>query len=94
MCLLISDKLKDIIKKRIGIEQFEHKLEFISQHEAYTKTLKLATVAFKSLKPTDLLFDYEFARLFKTNESRRAEQWLKKNWLFLTHDYVHFKRLS
>lgn len=67
---MFRDKLKDIIKKRIGLEQFQHKLEFISQHEAYSKTLKLTAVSFKSLKPADLLFDYEFARLFKTYESK------------------------
>ncbi|CAF0812047.1 unnamed protein product [Brachionus calyciflorus] len=63
------DKLKDMIKKRIGIEHFEHKLEFISQHEAYTQTLKQPKLAFKSVKSNDLLFDYEFTRLFKSNET-------------------------
>ncbi len=65
----LSDKLKDTIKKRIGIEQFEAKLEFISQHETYTKTLKKPTFAFKCKQGSDLLFDYEFTRLFKSNES-------------------------
>lgn len=64
------DKLRDIIKKRIGIEQFENKLEYISQHEFYTKTLKKPTFAFKCNQTNDLLFDYEFTRLFKYNESK------------------------
>ncbi|RNA34013.1 General vesicular transport factor p115-like protein [Brachionus plicatilis] len=63
------EKLKDIVKKRIGIEQFEQKLEYISQHEAYTKTLKQPKFAFISVKPNDLLFDYEFTRLYKSNET-------------------------
>ncbi len=63
------EKLRDIIKKRVGIEQFEGKLEFISQHESYTKTLKRPTMAFKCKKANDMLFDYEFTRLFKSNET-------------------------
>ena len=63
------EKLRDIIKKRVGIEQFEAKLEFISQHDLYTKTLKNPTFAFNCKETKDLLFDYEFTRLFKSNES-------------------------
>jgi hypothetical protein len=66
---LTVDNLKDTIKKRIGIEQFENKLEFISQHESYSKTLKKPTSAFKCKSSADLLFDYEFTRLFKSNET-------------------------
>ena len=64
-----TDQLKDIIRKRCGIEQFEDKLEYISQHEMYTKTLKMPTLSIKCKNATDLLFDYEFTRLFKSNES-------------------------
>lgn len=63
------DNLKDTIKKRIGIEQFKSKLEFISQHDIYTRTLKKPMFAFKRKNPSELLFDYEFTRLFKYNES-------------------------
>lgn len=63
------EKLRDIIRKRIGIEQFEGKLEFISQHELYTRTLKKPTFAFKCKQANDLLFDYEFTRLYKSNET-------------------------
>lgn len=63
------DYLRDIVRKRIGIEQFEHKLELITQHESYTKTLKTPPIAFKSIKPDELLFDHEFTRLFKSNET-------------------------
>ena len=66
---LTVDNLKDTIKKRIGIEQFENKLEFISQHESYSKTLKKPTSAFKCKSSAELLFDYEFTRLFKSNET-------------------------
>lgn len=72
----ISDNLRDTIKKRIGIEQFEDKLEYISQHELYTKTLKKPTFAFKCKAATDLLFDYEFTRLFKSNESKELLKFL------------------
>lgn len=67
------DKLRDTIKKRVGgVEQLEAKLEFISQHEMYTRTLKRPTYAMRcsSEKANDLLFDYEFTRLFKANESK------------------------
>ncbi len=63
------DKLRDIIRKRVGLEQFEAKLEFISQHESYTRTLKRPTLAFKCKQASDLMFDYEFTRLFKSNET-------------------------
>lgn len=67
------DKLRDTIKKRVGgVEQLEAKLEFISQHEMYTRTLKRPTYAMRcsSGQANDLLFDYEFTRLFKANESK------------------------
>lgn len=69
LLFLKREKLKDTIRKRIGIEQFQDKLEFISQHDSYTKTLKKSTFAFKHKQAADLLFDYEFTRLFKSNES-------------------------
>lgn len=73
------EKLRDIIKKRIGIEQMEGKLELISQHELYTKTLKRPTFDFKRNKDaSQLLFDYEFTRLFKSNETLIASV-LKNN---------------
>ena len=91
------DILRDTIRKRVGIEQFQAKIEFISQHDLYSKTLRKSTtpaaisLLFKNLnnpeKPdTDrhlskrnqtnknilfdsyLLFDYEFTRLFRSNE--------------------------
>lgn len=68
--------LKDTIRKRISIEQFESKLEYISQHELYSKTLKKPTFAFKCKLPTELVFDYEFTRLFKLNESKFSTLWL------------------
>ncbi len=64
------ENLKDTIKKRIGIEQFEDKLEYISQHELYTKTLKKTTFTLKCKAATDLLFDHEFTRLYKSNECK------------------------
>ena len=60
------EKLKDTLKKRIGYEQFGLKLEYISQHDAYCRTLKKNTT---TSTPHSLLFDYEFTRLFKANES-------------------------
>ncbi len=91
------DFLRDTIRKRIGIEQFQAKIEFISQHDLYSKTLRKSTtpaaisLLFKNLNnpensDTDrhlskrnqpnknilfdsfLLFDYEFTRLFRSNE--------------------------
>lgn len=69
------EKLRDIIKKRVGIEQFEAKLEFISQHDLYTKTLKNPTLALNCKQSMDLLFDYEFTRLFKSNESKQKNKY-------------------
>jgi hypothetical protein len=62
------DKLKDTIRKRIGIEQFQDKLEFISLYESYIKTMKDPTFPFKSIEKENLIFDYEYTRIFKANE--------------------------
>ena len=35
--------MRDTIKKRIGIEQYQAKIEFISQHDLYSKTLRKST---------------------------------------------------
>ncbi len=87
--LLFSvEELKDTIRKRIGLEEFSEKLEYISQHDFFTRTLKqrtsfslsLFTLNNSSIKPkhqsssfsyssSSLLFDYEFTRLFKSNET-------------------------
>lgn len=65
---LNSEKLRDTICKRIGVEQFEDKLEHISQSEAYTKALQRPIFSYTS--SIQLLYDYEFARIFKLNESK------------------------
>ena len=99
--LLFSvEELKDTIKKRIGLEEFSEKLEYISQHDFFSRTLKqrtsfsstLFTLNNSSSKPkhqsssssssSSLLFDYEFTRLFKSNET------LINNFLLNNNDLV------
>ncbi len=76
-----SEKLKDTISKRIGLEQFENKLEYISQSESYNKASQKQATHFTGFD--QLLYDCEFIRTFKLNESMCVFSFAKKRWVGL-----------
>jgi hypothetical protein len=104
--LLFSvEELKDTIKKRIGLEEFSEKLEYISQHDFFSRTLKqrtsfsstLFTLNNSSSKPkhqssSSLLFDYEFTRLFKSNETLINNFLLNNNDLVSNEKQAEYKK--
>lgn len=61
-----SEGLERLINKRIGIDVFQEKLELLSKSEFYGKALQKPQL--KLSKPTDMVLDYEFARLYKSFE--------------------------
>lgn len=61
-----SESLERLISKRIGIDLFQEKLETLSKSEYYAKALQKPQL--KLSKTSDMLLDYEFARLYKTYE--------------------------
>uniref|UniRef100_A0A0L8G801 General vesicular transport factor p115 n=1 Tax=Octopus bimaculoides TaxID=37653 RepID=A0A0L8G801_OCTBM len=67
-----KDSLCKIIANRIGMETFIDKLSQVTKHESYTKAAKKAHLNYKH--PNEVIFDYEFTRLFKSleNEVLRA----------------------
>ena len=70
-----ADKLREAVRRRVGVETLQAKLEFVSQHELYARTLRTPTFAHRCGRPEQLLFDYEFTRLFKANESESSRLW-------------------
>nr|XP_053654796.1 LOW QUALITY PROTEIN: general vesicular transport factor p115-like [Cherax quadricarinatus] len=60
------ESLKQLVSDRIGAENFGDKLSNISRTEVYSKAAKSPQLAAK--KPSDLVFDHEFCRLFKSLE--------------------------
>jgi hypothetical protein len=58
--------LERIIKKRIGVELFQEKLEALSKSDSYAKALQKPQL--KLSKSADMILDYEFARLYKILE--------------------------
>lgn len=64
--------LCQIIADRIGMETFIDKLSQVVKHESYTKAAKKPHLNYKH--PNEVIFDYEFTRLFKSleNEVLRA----------------------
>lgn len=59
--------LQQIIEKRIGMETFNDKLTQVYKNESYTKAAKKPHLNYK--QPNEVMFDFEFTRLFKTLES-------------------------
>lgn len=55
-----------MINKRIGTDLFQEKLELLSKSEFYAKALQQPQL--KLAKSTDMVLDYEFARLYKSLE--------------------------
>ncbi|XP_053274494.1 general vesicular transport factor p115 isoform X6 [Pleuronectes platessa] len=61
-----KDKLKQLIEKRIGKENFVEKLCFITKHELYSRAAQKPQPVFPS--PEQMLFDHEFTKLVKELE--------------------------
>ncbi|XP_043969324.1 general vesicular transport factor p115 isoform X5 [Gambusia affinis] len=61
-----KEKLKQLIEKRIGKENFVEKLGFITNHELYSRAALKPQPVFPS--PEQMLFDHEFTRLVKELE--------------------------
>ncbi|KAH9513006.1 Vesicle-mediated ER to Golgi transport protein [Bulinus truncatus] len=76
ICMLYNDDtseafsktaLKQIIQNRIGLESFTDKLTQVAQNESYTRAAKKPHLYHKH--PSEIVFDYEFTRLFKSLEN-------------------------
>jgi len=63
------EKLKQLIEKRIGRENFVEKLGFISKHELYSRAAQKPQPGFSS--PEHMMFDHEFTKLVKELEGER-----------------------
>ncbi|KAM9476724.1 general vesicular transport factor p115 isoform 1-T1 [Clarias gariepinus] len=61
-----KEKLKQLIEKRIGKENFVEKLSFITKHELYSRAAQKPQPAFST--PEHMLFDHEFTKLVKELE--------------------------
>uniref|UniRef100_H2TTD4 General vesicular transport factor p115 n=1 Tax=Takifugu rubripes TaxID=31033 RepID=H2TTD4_TAKRU len=61
-----KEKLKQLIEKRIGKENFVEKLGFITKHELYSRAAQKPQPIFPS--PEEMLFDHEFTKLVKELE--------------------------
>ncbi|XP_038569120.1 general vesicular transport factor p115 isoform X2 [Micropterus salmoides] len=61
-----KEKLKQLIEKRIGKENFVEKLGFITKHELYSRAAQKPQPVFPS--PEQMLFDHEFTKLIKELE--------------------------
>ncbi|KAK2156644.1 hypothetical protein LSH36_208g03024 [Paralvinella palmiformis] len=59
--------LRNIIEKRIGLEQFTDKLLQVSKHEAYSRAAKKPQLNIQ--QTSDILFDHQFTKLFKQLEN-------------------------
>ncbi|XP_052320794.1 general vesicular transport factor p115 isoform X6 [Oncorhynchus keta] len=83
-----KDKLKQLIEKRIGKENFVEKLGFVTKHELYSRAAQKPQPVFPS--PEQMLFDHEFTKLVKelegvitkavhkTSEEEKKEEEVKK----------------
>ena len=55
-----------MIEKRIGVETFTDKLTQVSKQESYNRAAKRPQL--NCQQPADVLFDYQFTRLFNKLE--------------------------
>ncbi|XP_059156787.1 general vesicular transport factor p115-like [Physella acuta] len=76
ICMLYNDDtseafsktaLKQILQNRIGLESFTDKLTQVAQNENYTRAAKKPHLYHKH--PSEIVFDFEFTRLFKSLEN-------------------------
>ncbi|MXQ94977.1 hypothetical protein E5288_WYG019224 [Bos mutus] len=68
----MKEKLKQLIEKRIGKENFIEKLGFISKHELYSRASQKPQPNFPS--PECMIFDHEFTKLVKELEGKMTRQ--------------------
>lgn len=68
--LHFSKSLQQILEKRIGAEIFYEKLESLSKSESYARAAQKPQPKAKS--PNELIFDYEFTKLFRSLEQEMA----------------------
>ncbi|XP_048702603.1 general vesicular transport factor p115 isoform X2 [Caretta caretta] len=98
-----KEKLKQLIEKRIGKENFIEKLGFISKHELYSRAAQKPQPSFSS--PDHMMFDHEFTKLvkelegiitkaiYKSTEEDKQEEEVKKS--LEQHDNIvtHYKKV-
>ncbi|XP_075785467.1 general vesicular transport factor p115 isoform X4 [Pelodiscus sinensis] len=98
-----KEKLKQLIEKRIGKENFIEKLGFISKHELYSRAAQKPQPCFSS--PDHMMFDHEFTKLvkelegiitkaiYKSSEEDKQEEEVKKT--LEQHDNIvtHYKKV-
>ncbi|XP_053446135.1 general vesicular transport factor p115-like isoform X3 [Nycticebus coucang] len=99
----MKEKLKQLIEKRIGKENFIEKLGFISKHELYSRASQKPQPNFPS--PEYMIFDHEFTKLvkelegvitkaiYKSSEEDQKEEEVKKT--LEQHDNIvtHYKNM-
>ncbi|KAG8515167.1 General vesicular transport factor p115 [Galemys pyrenaicus] len=99
----MKEKLKQLIEKRIGKENFVEKLGFISKHELYSRASQKPQPNFPS--PEYMIFDHEFTKLvkelegvitkaiYKSSEEDKEEEEVKKT--LEQHDSIvtHYKNM-
>ncbi|XP_027956476.1 general vesicular transport factor p115 isoform X1 [Eumetopias jubatus] len=99
----MKEKLKQLIEKRIGKENFIEKLGFISKHELYSRASQKPQPNFPS--PEYMIFDHEFTKLvkelegvitkaiYKSSEEDKKEEEVKKT--LEQHDSIvtHYKNM-
>ncbi|XP_070250942.1 general vesicular transport factor p115 isoform X4 [Myotis yumanensis] len=99
----MKEKLKQLIEKRIGKENFIEKLGFISKHELYSRASQKPQPNFPS--PEYMIFDHEFTKLvkelegvitkaiYKSSEEDKKEEEEKKT--LEQHDSIvgHYKNM-
>uniref|UniRef100_A0A8C8ZNZ0 General vesicular transport factor p115 n=1 Tax=Prolemur simus TaxID=1328070 RepID=A0A8C8ZNZ0_PROSS len=99
----MKEKLKQLIEKRIGKENFIEKLGFISKHELYSRASQKPQPNFPS--PECMIFDHEFTKLvkelegvitkaiYKSSEEDKKEEEVKKT--LEQHDNIvsHYKNM-
>ncbi|XP_051560979.1 general vesicular transport factor p115 isoform X2 [Myxocyprinus asiaticus] len=72
-----KEKLKQLIEKRIGKENFVEKMCFITKHELYSRAAQKPQPVFST--PEHMLFDHEFTKLVKELEGVITKAVLKSS---------------
>uniref|UniRef100_A0A8D1H753 General vesicular transport factor p115 n=1 Tax=Sus scrofa TaxID=9823 RepID=A0A8D1H753_PIG len=80
-----KEKLKQLIEKRIGKENFIEKLGFISKHEFYSRASQKPQPNFPS--PEYMIFDHEFTKLVK-----ELEEIIQKTFKYSTNEEKRQKK--
>ncbi|XP_030046522.1 general vesicular transport factor p115 isoform X4 [Microcaecilia unicolor] len=98
-----KEKLKQLIEKRIGKENFTEKLSFIPKHELYSKAAQKPQPNFSS--PDHMMFDHEFTKLvkelevviikaiYKSTEEDKKEEEVKKTLEHHDNIVTHYKNV-